>query len=268
MQMNATTLEDSFHSLFHQFQTAAPSEIVVNKFRGEIILSMFNITISADSHQVQNLTLEQLGYSPAKINHLLRNYVDPAELKSWLKHIVESLKLYGGVDSDVLLPTIRDSKHTRGPCLLGFSFRTLGGWTLTVYSRSADLPQMFGADVLLASALADLIKDLCPGAPEDIKVKWYIASARVRGWRANYYRIHRILDGSDRQRPMVFDHTEFQAYITKSWDKYIAGDYPASFGKLKALKKFYDAARKHTLHLEHRTSVGSFKLRLLELMGV
>lgn len=210
-----------------------------NMFRGDHYLNLFDITMVSSSHRCPVMTLEQLAYTPKKANHLLRSYLDPNELHKWLKKIKDTTVNYGQVDSDIILQTKRESKHGNGPCLMGFSYRSRGGPNLTIFSRSAELPQLFGADCLLASALGHMINETL-GVDEDIRVVWFIASARIKSRMANLYRIYRYPE------PVTYFHAGFQDHIDKGWDKFLVGKHPVTFIKLVRLQELYDHKIKGT----------------------
>lgn len=229
--IRAINVEDLWHMI--NMRMTQKADVVHNMFRGDHYLNLFDITMVASSHRCPNITLERLAYTPKKALHLLRSYLDAQELESWLTKIKETTEQYGQVDSDIMIQTKRESRHGNGPCLLGFSYRSRGGPSLTVFSRSAELPQLFGADCLLAAALGELVNEKL-GVDDDIEITWFLASARIKSRMANLYRIYRY------PGEVIYAHQGFQEHIDKGWEKFLVNKHPVTFTKLVRLQELYD----------------------------
>jgi len=203
-----------------------------NKFQNYHFLNAFNILLEAD-HCDTDLKLEQIGYKRRKANHLLRSYLDPAEYKHWIELIKETTKEYHRVDSDIVLPTTKNSKHKNGPCLLGFSFRSHIFPVLTVYSRSVELPQPCAADTILIAAIGEHIREELD--LDTVRVHWYIASARLRSTFANFFRLF-VYPFEE----FEYLNTEFQKHVEKQWNNILADlEKDVSFSKLVRLRNEY-----------------------------
>jgi hypothetical protein len=206
-----------------------------NKFAVDHFLNLFDTMMVSSSHRCPVITLEQLAYSPKKANHLLRSYLDPGEIDKWLMKLVDTYVKIGHIDSDIILQTKRESKHGNGPCLLGFSFRTRGedGPTLSAFSRAAELPQKFGADILLASALGQIICDRL--GFETIRVTWFIASSHIKSRMANMFRLFYYPEEN-----ITYGNEEFQKHVEKGWQKFFVDQHPVTYVKLVKLQELYN----------------------------
>lgn len=203
-----------------------------NKFRNDHYLNAFNILLETD-HCDTDLKLEQIGYTRKKVDHLLKSYLDPAEYKHWVDLIKDTTERYSRVDSDIVLTTTKNSKHKNGPCLLGFSFRSHVFPVLTVYSRSVELPQAYAADTILIAAIGEHLKEEL--GLDNIKVHWYISSARIRSRAANFFRLF-VYPLKD----FEYLSPEFQKHVEKQWNNILADlEKDVSFSKLVRLQKEY-----------------------------
>lgn len=229
MIIRVPNLEEAWHGINKAFMVG--DEVIPNMFRGDVYLNLFDVVIKTETHHSGLFCLEDLAYTRKKAAHLLRSYLHPKEIEAWLTKLDMATKEYGQVDSDVILQSKRESKHGNGPCLLGFSFRSRGGPHLTIFSRSAEVPQTFGADIILASALAEMICQRL--GIKDIPVTWYIASARIKSRMANLYRINVYPE------PVTYADAKFQSHIDKGWQKFLVDRHPASFTKLVRLQELY-----------------------------
>lgn len=228
-----------------------------NVFRNDHFLNAFNIVIVSRSHK-NEIVLEELGYTKSKILHLCKSYLDPVEYTSWIKQIEEVTENYGRVDSDIGLQTTRNSRHSNGPCLFGFSFRSHINPVLTVYSRSIELPQKYGADMLLISAMAQHIADTI--GVENIKVIWYISSARIKSRVANFFRLYTYP-----YTQYTFTNPEFQAHIDKQWNNILADqEKKVTFSKLVKLQEEYKRVVIDEEQPATRSGTQEFLVRLKE----
>lgn len=202
-----------------------------NNFRNDHFMNAFNIVMEVDTHQ-NFMYLEEIGYSKNKILHLVKSYLHPVGYQEWLEKIKHTTEQYGKVDSDIGMQTTGNSKHGNGPCLFGFSFRSHIEPVLTVYSRSVELPQTYAGDTILVSAMAQQIADII--GVNNIKVVWYIASARIKSRAANFFRLYVY--------PLEFKYKadEFQKHVDKQWNNILADqDKKVSFSKLVKLQQEY-----------------------------
>lgn len=227
-------LAQAYHELnlfFTKLTSGDNMTVSHNSFRNDHFLNAFNIVITSLTHH-NDLTLEQMSYSKSKITHLLRSYLDPEDFWGWVEQIKAVTEQYEKVDSDIILRTTNNSKHSNGPCLLGISYRSHHTPHLTVYSRSAELPQIFGGDTLLISAIAEIISQQVTQGP--IRITWFIASARIKSRSANFYRLLAY------PLPIEYLHPEFQKHIDKQWDNILADQSKeVSFSKLVKLQEVY-----------------------------
>lgn len=203
-----------------------------HKFRNDYYLNAFNILLEADRCDT-DLKLEQIGYKRRKANHLLRSYLDPSEYKHWIELIKETTEKYRRVDSDIVLTTTKNSKHRKGPCLLGFSFRSHIFPVLTVYSRAVELPQTYAADTILVAAIGEHIKEELD--LDTVRVHWYIASAGLRSTSTNFFRLF-VYPFQE----FEYLNPEFQKHIEEQWNDILAvPEKEVSFSKLIRLKDEY-----------------------------
>jgi hypothetical protein len=212
-------------------RTNIDAGVTHNSFRNDHFMNAFNIVMDINQHHHQG-HLEEIGYSKNKILHLIKSYLHPEEYQGWLGKIKDTTEQYGKVDSDIGMQTTANSKHGNGPCLFGFSFRSHIEPVLTVYSRSVELPQTYFGDTLLVSAMAQQIADVI-GA-DNIKVVWYIASARIKSRSANFFKLYVY--------PFAFSYRneEFQRHVDKQWNNILADqDKQVSFSKLVKLQQEY-----------------------------
>src|SRR5690606_37786313 len=125
-----------------------------------------------------------------------------------------------------------NSKHSNGPCLISLSYRSHIEPVLTITSRSAELPQIFGADTLLIAAVAQILKHEL--GLITLKVQWFISSIRIRSRAANFYRLQVY------PQPITYNHPEFHKHVQKQWDKILADqEKKVSFSKLVKLQDVY-----------------------------
>lgn len=228
-----------------------------NVYRNDHFLNAFNIVIDSSSHK-NEIVLEELGYTKSKILHLCKSYLDPVEYTDWIKQIGEVTENYGRVDSDIGVQTTRNSRHSNGPCLFGFSFRSHIEPILTVYSRSIELPQIYGADTLLISAMAQHIADTI--GVENIKVIWYISSARIKSRVANFFRLYTYP-----YTQYTFTNPEFQAHVDKQWNNILANqEKKVTFSKLIKLQEEYKRVVIDEEQPATRSGTQEFLVRLKE----
>jgi len=235
--IRTNNLREAFYAMnnFFTHLTNGDSQAVThNVFRNDHFLNAYNIFLEADSHE-NGLTLEQMGYSKAKMTHLIKSYLSKEALEDWIKRIQTKLEDLGVIDSDIVMRTTDSSKHSNGPCILAFSFRWRenGIPHLIVTSRSAELPQIFGGDTIFISAIAELIRRRIGFSPQ-VKVTWFISSARIKSRAANFYRlmIHPM-------KP-VYLNRDFQRHVEKQWSNILADqEKTVSFSKLVKLQKEY-----------------------------
>lgn len=228
-----------------------------NVYRNEHFLNAFDIHIEAlDSFT--SLTLEEIGYTKVKITHLLKSYLDPVEYNNWMSLIKETTESYGKVDSDIGLQTTRNSKHSNGPCIFGFSYRSHIYPTLTVYSRSVELPQIFGADTLLISAIAQHIAEVAD--VEGVRINWYISSARIKSRGANFFRLYMYPFTEYR-----YINEEFHNHVEKQWSNILADqEKKVTFSKLIKLQQEYKRKVIDRKEPETATGVPEFIVKLKE----
>jgi hypothetical protein len=259
IHLTAENLEVAYHKLNQLFtdRSSIVADISANKFRNDVFLNAFDIVIETENH-INTMSLESMGYTKSKISHLLRTYLDLDQFWGWIEKIKSTTNDYERVDSDILLRTTDNSKHGNGPCLLGISYRSHRNPNLTVYSRSAELPQIFGGDTLLISAICDIISEEL-SIITGIQVTWFISSARIKSRSANYYRlmIH----------PMRISYrdSEFQRHIEKQWDNILANpDKQVTFSKLVKLQEMYQSRLVHNDYPDSLTYAVDFIKRLRE----
>jgi hypothetical protein len=233
IRLKCNDLTSAFGDLNLMFTNKAPygGTITHNSFRNDHFLNAFNIVIETESHH-NRMILEDLGYTKGKVLHLIKSYLHPEEYKSWVNQIDDTTKQYGKVDSDIGMQTTGNSKHGNGPCLFGFSFKSHIEPVLTVYSRSVELPQTYGADTMLVSAMASDIAQRI--GTDSIKIVWYIASARVKSRAANFFKLYIY------PYEFIYRNEEFQQHVTKQWNNILADqDKKVSFSKLVKLQQEY-----------------------------
>lgn len=234
IKLNVDHMQEAYMAANWLFTNLSPVDYKPshNVFRNDHFLNAFNIVIDAETHK-SSIVLENLGYTKAKILHLCKSYLDPEEYTNWINQIGEVTESYGKVDSDIGLQTTRNSRHSNGPCLFGFSFRSHIEPILTVYSRSIELPQIYGADTLLISAMAEHIAETI--GVDNIKVVWYISSARIKSRVANFYRLFTYP-----YTEYTYANPEFQAHVDKQWNNILANqEKKVTFSKLVKLQEEY-----------------------------
>lgn len=262
LKIEAATLESAYVKTNFLFTNRSPVyyKPSYNSFRNDHYLNAFNIMIeSLDS--LIDLSLEDIGYTKSKILHLLKSYLDPVKYREWIEKIKDTTETYGRVDSDIGLQTTGNSKHSNGPCLLGFSFRSHSYPVLTVYSRSVELPQAFGADAILISAIAKHIsKTIGLSDDQKISVNWYISSARIRSRAANFFRLYTYpYLGYEYQNEL------FHSHIEKQWDNILADQHKkVSFSKLVKMQQEYKRVVIENREPDTRSGTEAFLKRLEE----
>lgn len=228
IRIYADNLESAYHQV-NQLFTSESGVTTHNTFRGEHYMNAFDLFIEA-AEPGNLMYLEELGYTNRKINHLLRTYLIPEEFWNWIAQIKDVTEKHERVDSDIMLRTSDNSKHSNGPCLISMSYRSHKKPVLTVTSRSAELPQIFGADTLLIAAIGRiLVEELGIG---ELKVQWFISSIRIRSRAANFYRLQVY------PYPVTYTHPAFQAHVQRQWDRILSDqDKKVTFSKLVKLQE-------------------------------
>jgi len=203
-------------------------------FRGDYYIHLYDLFLKSRSCRAPGLFLEDLGYSVkgSKITSLLSKYIDIETTEKWLDFIKDGTGETPDVPGDAILNTKTQIKRLMpGACITAFLYRGVPRPSLTVISRSVEMPTKGGADVLLISAVAQLLCNRI--GLEDIPIRWFITSIFTRTRTASYYTIYKW------PKKVVWTNKDFQAYVDRSWRKYYLTDYEFSYSANKRAKQFF-----------------------------
>ena len=231
-----------------------------SKSGGGYFLHPYDYWMESDSSEVPKLALEEIGYMKQKARHLLGRYLEPEQVRSWVKFIEQVCKDSPAVKGEIYLQTKVQPK-AKGGCLAGFMYRHRGmdgpEPTLIVISRSIEMPGKAMADVMLISALCRLISETL-GVP-DLKIQWYTPSIVMPSKRAYLYIIYKW------PKKVKFACKLFDDYLKKGWNKYYLTDFQFSFATNVRTKKFF--IRKQEGKVTHEVTADKFYQVLKEYIS-
>jgi hypothetical protein len=211
---------------------------------GEYFLYMYNLVAEVNSFTADNLYLEDVGYTIKKANHLLRNYIDPAELNNSFKDMKESSDKWASKEifTDYSIKTKETSKFIKGPCITAVSYKDCEVPTLTIYSRSMEFPRKMTADIFLVHSLAKLIQELL-NVKRNIKIIWYVGTLWLKARAgARIYKIFRLPE------EVEFVNKEFQENVQDGWNKYVIKESDITYNELVRVRKLYLAKKKNKIN--------------------
>lgn len=203
-------------------------------FRGDYYIHLYDLFFEVESHRCPSLYLEELGYaaSGSKITNLLGKYLDIDWTNKWLEFITTCMEGSPDVAGDILLNTKPQGKRAMpGGCITSLVYRGAPKPMLTVISRAIEMPTKGAADMLLVSAICELLCDLLD--LYDMKVQWYFSSAWTRTRTSFYYVIYKWPE------KVKFANPLFQSYLDKGWNKYYLSDYEFSYSANKRAKQLF-----------------------------
>jgi hypothetical protein len=233
----ATNLKDLWDQLgviLKDHPTLVPKKGGGFNFRGDYYIHLYDLFFEVESSLCPRLYLEDLGYasSGAKTTNLLGKYLDIEWTNKWIDFIVECMEGSPDVAGDILLNTKPQGKRAMpGGCITSLIYRGAPKPMLTVISRAVEMPTKGAADMLLISAICELLCDRLDLA--DMKVQWYFSSAWTRTRTSFYYVIYKWPE------KVVFANPLFQAYIDKGWQKYYLTDFEFSYSANQRAKKLF-----------------------------
>ena len=193
-------------------------------FRGDFYIHLYDLMFKIKSSHVPGLYLDHLGYSPkgSKIRHLIGKYLDIDITNQWLDFIESVMKNSPDVAGDILLNTKPQGRRMMpGGCINSFIYRGAPRPSLMVISRSIEMPTKGAADMLLVSAICQLLCDRVD--VKDISIRWFFSSAWTRTRTSFYYKIYKW------PKKVKFANELFQQYLEKGWEKYYLTDYEFSY---------------------------------------
>lgn len=147
----------------------------------------FNLNIGTD-----------LWVTPARWSTLVRQYVDPERLWTWLEGIKEIATYNRGVNAmdmnpvqrTVVTSNPRANRRKWGGCMRMITYRAFPQPTITLFSRTSYLGYIGGLDMMLAHKLAALACDMLTAdglTLDQIKFRWMCDTWQFHGFKSMSY---------------------------------------------------------------------------------
>lgn len=153
---------------------------------------LHDVLVRARSCTYDDFDLKRVWLTPVRWGALVRQYIDPTALASWLD-LVES-KLQGRKRGISFMRTevVNMSKnHTTGrerrrygSCLLGFGYRALPHPQITMHSRTTYLGYIGQLDLALACVIAREVGQRVGLDPAEIRFTWHLEVAQFHGFKS------------------------------------------------------------------------------------
>jgi hypothetical protein len=155
-------------------------------------VQLHNVYAGVDSFEWNN-DLKTWWVSPARWNTLVRQYLNPATLDTYLDAIER--KLYLGKPGVAVMRTnhigARSNKgaswRTWGACILSVSYRSKPKPQITLHSRACYMAFLAVCDVSLAHVIGKLIGERIGVAVEDMSFVWHLESAQFHPYKSMPY---------------------------------------------------------------------------------
>lgn len=169
---------------------------------------------------------ESLWLTPVRFTTMVRQYVNPTLLETWLEGCarigtkgrgVNAMDMLG-VKATVVQSNSRASRRKWGGCMRMVTYRAFPTPTISLFSRTSYLGYIGGLDLLVAHKLAGLVGDLIDVPVEDFAFNWHCDVWQFHGFKSMSY---------------IFDTGQ---------DKYLRGDRPkleAKYPTWKLVRGWY-----------------------------
>lgn len=152
-------------------------------------VQLHDVTVKAESCKY-DFDLKDIWVGKSRWTTLVRQYIDPVALESFLGLIEDKMK---GMErgqafmrTRTVAPRNAGAKETRrwGSCIIGFGFRAKPKPSLTMHSRTTFLGYIGSLDLAVAYHLSKLIAERLGINHEDIAFVWNVEAAQFHSSRS------------------------------------------------------------------------------------
>lgn len=192
--VHATTMTDLWRGLNDNILWARREELAywssLDSMNADVIGMADQATFAIDIGQ-------ELWVTPSRWSTLIRQYVSPERLYSWLESIKEISTYNRGITAmnmndvahTVVASNARANRRKHGGCMRMITYRAFPQPTVSMYSRTTYLGYIGGLDMLLAYKLIEHACDMIGEGlhPSQFQFRWHIEVAQVHGFKSMAY---------------------------------------------------------------------------------
>lgn len=226
----ASTLTDLHFRLCRHIVRAPESGLDVIS---SVDVQIHNTISEADSMEWA-FDLKDLWLTPSRWSMMVRQYIDPDELETWIDKCSGKIGKSGRGIGHMRTKTVaarggpdKGNKETRrwGSCMLGVSYKAIPRPTIVLYSRTSYLGYLSALDLSVAWMCAAYLAEAIPGLEvEDMSFVWMNEALQYHNFKSMAY----LLNNPDEE-----DREDYRRWICapedelSGKDKLIVRDSPA-----------------------------------------